>query len=78
VNHVRDEALGRLRGQMAIAFKIEPGSEVADRLARFALAAIDGAFVAHQADDTVNLAEVLAHLPTALVAMRRELAGHSR
>jgi hypothetical protein len=74
VNRVREEALLRLRGQMALAFDIAPDSARADRLARFALAAIDGAFVAQQADPSHRIADVLEPLPSALVAMHRELS----
>jgi AcrR family transcriptional regulator len=74
VNRVRDKALRRLRGQMALAFGIAPESEQAHRLARFALASIDGAFVAQQADPSHRIADVLGPLPSTLVAMRRELS----
>lgn len=73
VNRVRDLALVRLREQAAIAFDLDADGEVAGRLSRFALAAIDGAFIAQQADRSVELSEVLAQLPDALVAMRRKL-----
>lgn len=36
-------------------------------------AAFDGAFVAHQSHGRVTIAELLEHLPAALVAVRREL-----
>lgn len=49
VTRVRDEALRRLRKQVAIAFGLEPRSNVVGRLARFSLALIDGAFIAKQA-----------------------------
>jgi AcrR family transcriptional regulator len=74
VNRIRDMALDRLRDQMAITFRVERDGEVAGHLARFALAAFDGAFVAYQSDSKVKLAQVLEHLPAALVAIRRELA----
>jgi hypothetical protein len=61
-------ALTRLRKQIAIATGRDPrGREVDDR-ARFALAAVDGAFVASQTDSGVTLARILAPLPAALVA----------
>ena len=74
VNRVRELALVRLRSQMRIAFGVDPSGETADDLARFALAAIDGAFVAHQSQPTVKLDRLLEHLPAALVAVRRKLA----
>ena len=74
VNRVRELALVRLRDQMRVAFGVDPLGRDADHLARFALAAVDGAFVAHQSEPAVSLAALLEHLPTALVAVRRELA----
>ena len=50
----------------------------ADHLARFALAAFDGAFVAHQSHPEVTIAELLEHLPAALAAVRRELGRAGR
>jgi AcrR family transcriptional regulator len=73
VNRVRDLALDRLREQMEIVFGLEPRGKDADHLARFALAAIDGAFVAYQALPKVKLGGLLEHLPVALIAVRREL-----
>jgi hypothetical protein len=58
---------------MRIVFDLDPDGEEADRLARFALAAVDGAFVAQQSDPKVSLAELLKPLPAALIAARREL-----
>jgi hypothetical protein len=78
VERVRELALARLRNQMDIAFGIDRGSEEADQLARFGLAAIEGAFVATQADPRLSLDRLLEHLPTALVAIRREMAAVAR
>jgi AcrR family transcriptional regulator len=73
VNRVRELALVRLREQMRIAFGVDPDGKEADHLARFALAAVDGAFVAYQSHPEVTLSGLLRHLPAALVAVRREL-----
>lgn len=73
VNRVRELALERLRVQMELVFGLERGGEAADHLARFALAAFDGAFVAHQSQPDVALGDLLEHLPVALAAVRREL-----
>jgi AcrR family transcriptional regulator len=73
VDKVREMALERLRKQIAIAFDDDPRSSTTDRLARFALAAFDGAFVAAQADSTVTLERLLAPLAPALVGARRSL-----
>jgi AcrR family transcriptional regulator len=73
VNRVREAALVRLRAQMAIVFGIDAGGKAADHLARFALAAFDGAFVAYQSHPEVTLGGLLEHLPAALIAVRREL-----
>jgi len=74
VNRVREAALVRLRDQMHVVFGIDPKSEAADHLARFALAAFDGAFVAHQSHPEVTLVALLEHLPAALIAVQRDLA----
>ena len=73
VERVREMALERLRVQMELVFGLDHSGRKADRLARFALAAFDGAFVANQANPRVHLQDLLRHLPAALVAVRREL-----
>ena len=70
---IREHALGLLRAQIAAAFGDDPGSPVTDQLARFALAAFDGAFVACQADRGVTLDRLLQPLAPALAASRRAL-----
>jgi AcrR family transcriptional regulator len=74
VDRVRELALRRLRREMHVAFGLDPGGVGADRLARFSLAALAGAVIADRSDRPVTLRDVLAHLPAALVAVRRELA----
>jgi AcrR family transcriptional regulator len=69
VIRVREVALARLRGQFQVVFGVNANSRVAQDLARFALAAFDGAFIAWQADPSVRLNQVLQHLPEALVAV---------
>jgi AcrR family transcriptional regulator len=69
VRRVRNTALKRLRGQLALALGAAPGSRATDHLARFTLASIDGAFVAVRADRTIKLRKILDPLPNALVAM---------
>jgi AcrR family transcriptional regulator len=73
IGRIRRVALGRLRDEISIAFGDEPASPVTDRLARFALAAFDGAFVASRADGALGLDELLRPLAPALVAARRSL-----
>jgi AcrR family transcriptional regulator len=68
VDRVRSVALQRLRNDLAIALDLQPGDRLARDLARFTLAAFDGAFVAWQADPTVRLHQVLKFLPTAVLA----------
>jgi AcrR family transcriptional regulator len=75
VGRVRGMALVRLRKQLSIAFGDDPRSATIDRLARFALAAFDGAFVAARTDPGATLGGVLEPLPAALVAARRRLAS---
>ena len=78
MNRTRERALQRLREQMEVVFALDPNSSPADHLARFALAAFDGAFVAHQSHPQVTIAELLEHLPAALAAVRRELGRSAR
>jgi AcrR family transcriptional regulator len=73
VNRVRELALERLREQMHIVFGLDPASDAADHLARFWLAAFDGAFVAQQSNPAIGLRDLLEHLPAAVIAVRREL-----
>jgi hypothetical protein len=76
VNRVREMALVRLRAQMHVVFGLDPDGDDADHLARFTLAAFDGAFVAYQSLPEVRLTNLLEHLPAAVVAVRKELARH--
>ena len=79
VRRIREHALDLLRAQIAIAFGDDPRNPVTDQLARFALAAIDGAFVAIQADHGATLGRLLEPLAPSLVASRRALlAGEGR
>src|SRR4051794_30325398 len=63
VNRVREAALVQLRAQLGVVFKIEAEGEVAEHLARFTLAAFDGAFVAFQSRPDVTIGGLLEHLP---------------
>jgi AcrR family transcriptional regulator len=74
VNRVRELALTRLRTQMQVIFGLDPASDGADHLARFALAAFDGAYIAHQSNPQISIHDLLQHLPPALTAIRRELS----
>jgi len=79
VCRVREHALELLRAQIAVAFGDDSQSPVTDQLARFALAAIDGAFVASQSDRSATLEDLLQPLVPSLVASRGALlAGQSR
>jgi AcrR family transcriptional regulator len=73
VERVRELALQRLREQMYVVFGLDPASDEADHLARFWLSASDGAFVAHQSHPQRSVADLLGHLPDALIAVRRAL-----
>ena len=75
VGRVRGQALRRLRGQIAIAFGDDPDSPTTDQLARFTLAAIDGAVVAVQTDPGVTLGRLLQPLVPSLAASRRALTA---
>jgi hypothetical protein len=72
-----EHALELLRAQVALAFGDDPRSAATDQLARFALAAIDGAFVACQTDRGVTLERLLRPLAPALVACRRALLANA-
>jgi AcrR family transcriptional regulator len=78
VERVREMALVRLREQMHVVFGVDRGSAAADHVARFALAAFDGAFVAQQANPKVSLLRLLEHLPAALMAIHRDLQAQRR
>jgi hypothetical protein len=73
VRRVRELALGRLRKQISIAFEDDRRAKRTNEIARFALAAFDGAFLASQTDPGAMLGRLLAPLPAALVALRRAL-----
>jgi AcrR family transcriptional regulator len=77
VGRIRRVALERVRDEIAIAFDDDPASPVTDRLARFALAAFDGAFVGSRTDRALTLAALLEPLAPALVAARRSLVARS-
>jgi AcrR family transcriptional regulator len=77
VGRVRELALSRLRKQIAIAFDDDPGSATTHQLALFALAAVDGAFVASQRPAEMTLERILEPLPAALVAARRTLRNRA-
>ncbi len=73
VSRVRTLGLERLQREIALAFDDEPASPATIRLAQFALAAFDGAFIATQADPEISLVELLSPLAPAMVAARRSL-----
>jgi AcrR family transcriptional regulator len=77
VCRVREHALELLRERIAAAFGDDPRSPVTGQLARFALAAIDGAFVAGQTDRGATLELLLQPLAPSLVASRRALLAGS-
>jgi AcrR family transcriptional regulator len=75
---VREVALGLLRRQIAMAFGDDPESSITGQLARLALAAFDGGFVASQCDAGVTLQQILEALPASLVAARRKLLSQAQ
>ena len=77
VRRIREHALGLLREQIAVVFGDDPRGRVTDQLARFALAAIDGAFVACQADRGATFEQLLQPLAASLAASRRALLAAS-
>ena len=73
VGRVREMALVRLRKQIALAFGDDPHDPTTDKLARFALAAIDGAFIARQTESEATLENVLEPFAASLTAIRKTL-----
>ena len=71
IGRVRKLALDRLRDELTLAFDLKRPKR-AEPLARVALAMIDGAFIASQADG-VPLADIFEHLPVALIGVAGEL-----
>ena len=78
VGRVRGQALERLRAEIAAAFGDDPHSPATDQLARFTLAAFDGAFLACQADPGVTLERLIQPLAPSLAAARRALLASAR
>jgi AcrR family transcriptional regulator len=78
VGRVREMALTRLRKQIALAFGDDPHDPVTDTLARFALAAIDGAFIAHQTDPQATLEKILYPFAASVTAIRKTLRDTRR
>jgi AcrR family transcriptional regulator len=73
VGRVRSMALEALREQLALAYDDDPNDPAIAKLARFGLAAIDGAFVASQADPGVTLEDVLLPWAASIGAVRAAL-----
>jgi AcrR family transcriptional regulator len=78
MKRVRKMALARLGDEIRFAFGTGADDATADSLGHFALAAIDGAFVAQQAEPDVSLRAIIDGLPVALLAIRRELTKQGR
>ena len=78
VGRVRLHALELLRAQIGIAFGDDVHSPVTDQLARFALAAFDGAFLASQNDPDVTLDRLLQPLVPSIAAARQELLAGAK
>lgn len=77
VARVRAQALERLREQIAIAFEDDRDGPLTDRLARFALATVDGAFISRQTEIDITLNDLLEPLAASLGAARRALLTES-
>ena len=73
LQHVRARALERLRIYLAQVFGLDPAQDASQTLARVALAMIDGAFVASQADEQDALGDILDQLAPALISVHRSL-----
>jgi hypothetical protein len=68
---VRATALHGLRQQIALAFDLDQSDPDVDAMARFALASLDGGFIASRADAGVTLAAIVQRLPAALIGIRK-------
>jgi AcrR family transcriptional regulator len=73
VSRVRATALERLRQQLSLAYGDDPEDPTVEQLARFGLAAIDGAFVASQTDQNAPLKATLLPWAASLDALRATL-----
>jgi AcrR family transcriptional regulator len=73
VSRVRATALQLLRQQLALAYGDDPADPAVEQLARFALAAIDGAFVASQTDENATLEGTLLPWAASLDALHATL-----
>lgn len=71
----RATALEVIRDQIELATGFDSGSPAVDRVARFALAVFDGAFIAAQPADPGELMDILELLPGALVGAAEQLLG---
>jgi len=78
MNRVRTTARSRLEHEIRFAFGPDIDDDSANRLAHFAHAMIDGAFVSEQIEPDVSLHTILGCLPTALVAIQRELTQQAK
>jgi AcrR family transcriptional regulator len=75
VGGVRHEALERTRTQLGLAFGDDPDDPLTQLLARLLLAAVDGAFVAHQADPELTRERILLPFARSLPTIRRTLGA---
>lgn len=71
----RSTALEVIRDQIELATGFDAGSPAVDRVARFALAVFDGAFIAAQPSDPAELMGILELLPGALAGVAEQLLG---
>jgi AcrR family transcriptional regulator len=78
MNRTRRMARLRLKHAIRLAFGPDIDDDAADRLAHFAHVVLDGAFVSQQIEPVVSLHTIIARLPTALVAIQRELTKQAK
>lgn len=74
VERSRDAALAAISGQIELVTGLGAGDPAVERLARFALAIFDGAFVATQHGAPGELTEILEMFPDAMLAAAARLA----
>lgn len=77
IERARQAALRAIGGQIELVTGRPGDDPVIDRLARFALAIFDGAFISAQPDSPEELAAALDLLPDAMLAAAARLIGES-
>jgi AcrR family transcriptional regulator len=73
VNRVRAMSIERIGEQLGYAYGDDPRDPVTVQMSRFLLAAVDGAFIAIQADPDASLDSVLMPMASSIASIRQTL-----